>query len=63
MGSFKPLSKGRAEEIRQAMERSRSGDEGMVVGPTGEFLGPTPVGPSPDDRRNTIGKYDTHYAS
>jgi len=63
MGSFQPLSKDRAEEIRRAMASSRSGSEGLAFSETGECLGTAPVGSSPDDRRNVIGKYDTHYAN
>ena len=63
MGSFQPLSKDRAEEIRRAMASSRSGGEGLAFSETGECLGTAPVGSSPDDRRNIIGKYDTHYAN
>jgi len=61
MGSFQPLSKDRAEEIRRAMASSRSGSEGLAFSEAGECLGTAPVGSSPDDRRNVIGKYDTHY--
>lgn len=61
MGSFTPLSKERAEEIRRAMERSRSSSEGLAFSETGELEGTAPVSSSPDDRRNVIGKYDTHY--
>jgi len=61
MGNFKPLSKERAEEIRKAMSRSRSGGEGLAFSETGECVGTAPVSTSPDDRRNVIGKYDTHY--
>ena len=63
MGSFKPLTKERAEEIRQAMNRSRSTSEGLAFSETGEFQGTAPVNSSPDDRRNVIGKYDTHYTA
>ena len=61
MGSFQPLSKERAEEIRKAMSRSRSGGKGLAFSETGECVGTAPVSTSPDDRRNVIGKYDTHY--
>jgi hypothetical protein len=43
------------------MSRSRSGSEGLAFSETGECLGTAPVSSSPDDRRNVIGKYDTHY--
>ena len=62
MGSFQPLDKARAEEIRQALAKARSSTEGVAFNPeTGECLGSVPVNTSPDDRRNVIGKYDTHY--
>ena len=63
MGSFQPLSKGRAEKIRQAMASSRAGGEGLAFSETGECLGTAPVSMSPDDQRRVIGKYDTHYAT
>ena len=56
------MSKDRAEEIRRAMGSSRSASEGLAFSETGECLGTAPVSSSPDDRRNVIGKYDTHYA-
>jgi hypothetical protein len=61
--SFTPLTKERAEEIRQALARSRSSSEGVAFSETGEFEGTAPVSSSPDDRRNVIGKFDTHYDS
>lgn len=63
MGStpFTPLTKERAEEIRQALARSRSSSEGLAFNETGELEGTAPVSTSPDDRRNIIGKYDVHY--
>lgn len=57
------MSKDRAEQIRQVMSRSRSGSEGVAFSETGDCLGTAPVSSSPDDRRNVIGKYDTHYAN
>lgn len=62
MGTFQPLSKDRAEEIRRALTRSRSGDEGLAFNETGECVGTATVSAAPDDRRNVIAKYDTHYA-
>ena len=44
------------------MASSRSASEGLAFSETGECLGTAPVSSSPDDRRNVIGKYDTHYA-
>ncbi len=58
MDSFQPLSKERAEEIRKAL---REDGKAIHINPTGEFVGTGPVDPSPDDLRNAIGKFDTHY--
>ena len=61
MEGFQPLNKQRAEEIRKAMSRSRSEGESLAFSETGKCIGTAPVSISPDDRRNVIGKYDTHY--
>ena len=61
MGTFQPLSKERAEEIRRAMASSRSAKEGLAFSETGDCLGMAPVSESPDDRRNLVGKFDTHF--
>lgn len=63
MNGFQPLSKERAEEIRKALEASRGNEQAFVLGETGECLGTGPVLPTPDDQRNMIAKFDTHYAS
>lgn len=62
MGSFQPLSKERAEEIRQAMAQSRAGGKGLAFDEDGQCEGTAPVSSSPDDRRNVIGKFNQHYA-
>lgn len=43
------------------MAQSRSGGQGVAFSETGECLGAAPVSSSPDEKRNVIGKYDTHY--
>lgn len=61
-GSFKPVSKERAEQIRRALERARSSSEGIAIDKqTGQFVGAAPLRDAPQDKVNMIGKFDTHY--
>jgi hypothetical protein len=45
------------------MEQSRSANEGLAFNETGQVVGHLPVSVSPDDRRNVIAKFGTHYAN
>jgi hypothetical protein len=64
MGNFQPLSKSRAEEIHQAIAESRTTGQGLAISPeTGECLGVAPVNVSPDDQRNVIGRFTTHFGT
>lgn len=63
MSDFRPLSRERAEEIKRAIRRSEA--EGGPVAfdaKTGECIGAVEVvTAAPDDRRNVISRFDTHY--
>ena len=61
MGNFQPLSEERAAEIRKAMAQARTEGKGLAFSETGECLGAASVKSSPDDPRNIIGQFDTHY--
>ncbi len=62
MGNFQPITRERAEEIRQALRHSRSSGEGLAFDrDTNQLVGTTSVKKAPDDRVNAIGRFDTHY--
>jgi hypothetical protein len=60
--SFTPISKERAEQIREALRRARSDKDGVVIDrKTGQFAGVAPLNKAPQDKVNMIGKFDTHF--
>ena len=64
MGSFKPVSKERAEEIRNAIKSSRSLSDGLGFDrETGDFVGTDSLKSADPDRVSMIGKFDTHFRS
>lgn len=64
MSNFRPISKERAEEIRDALKSSRAGGAGIAIDKqTGSFRGASSLKNAADDRVNMISKYDTHYVN
>ncbi|MBU0719174.1 MAG: hypothetical protein KJ749_13065 [Planctomycetes bacterium] len=62
--TLKPISKERAQELREALNRSRSTSEGLAVDrETGQCVGTTGLGGPDSERINAIGKFDTHYGA
>jgi hypothetical protein len=63
-GNFKPISRERAEQIREAMNRARATREGLAFDrKTGQFLGADALRNAPQEQVNMIGKFDTHYGA
>ena len=61
MGSFQPLSKNRAEEIRRTLRDSQEDGQSLIYSETGQLVGTGPVSPSQDDQRNRAGRMKVHY--
>ena len=62
MGSFKPVTKERAKEIKKILDQSRATNKGVAFDKeTGECLGTASLADLPDDRVGMVGKFDTHY--
>ena len=60
--SFTPISKERAQQIREALKRARSEKDGIVIDrETGQFAGVAPLNKAAQDKVNMIGKFDTHF--
>jgi hypothetical protein len=62
MGQFESLSKERVSEIRKALERATRADQDLVMTGTGEVVADQGVRTTPEDRRNALGRFGTHYA-
>ena len=63
MGSFKPISKERATEIRAAIKRAGSRNEGLAFDKqSGNLMGTMSVKSAPADQVNVISNFDTHYS-
>lgn len=63
MSEFNPLSRDRVEQIKRAISSSEADGRALAFdSKTGECAGPVQVvTPTPDDRRNVISRFDTHY--